>query len=97
MAVNNDYNCIVFDVNKSGSKEALWNDVATFLRLAQAQENICVVRTEILDSVIAVEYQHDESIEGWGCDNPRWITNDEWENIISEREFNDKKEELNED
>lgn len=80
-----EYNSFVFSIEHYNTVDDMWKDIISFIRIAQKQDLICVIRTEITDEVIVVEYEHDESIESWGVSNPYWITQDEYCEIINQR------------
>lgn len=71
-------------------KEKLYNDLSLFLKLALEQDNVCVVTKED-DNIISVQYEHDEGSDAWGCDNPYWISEEEWE-LVQDFRKNKSKE-----
>lgn len=58
----------------------LFNVVGKVLEILLKQEHICTVRDDD-NGIIIIRHEHDESKEFWGCDNPYWITADEWEKV----------------
>lgn len=91
-----EYNTIIFSKDRTPNKTSkeMWDEISSFLNIAQQQEYVCVIRTEIPDEIIAIDFQHDEnSSTPFGCCNPRWVTYEEWDNILTNRCFEEEEEE----
>lgn len=64
------------------ARNAMWNDVAVFLRMLTKNDNIAVVYDDDVD-IIIVQYEHNNKADDWGGYNPQWIDEDEYDDFIA--------------
>ena len=81
-------NSVVFTDDAYNTDVYLWNDVARFLSLLMQNGYIAVVRKDE-EGIFVVEYEHDETWEPWGCDNPRWINEEDYYEFECFKESNE--------
>ncbi len=84
-------NEIVFSRGKDETKEELFQRVGEQLKLLLEAGYIAVVRYDEPGlGIIAISFEHDDTIESWGCVQPMWVTPEEAEKIVDMRERNEK-------
>lgn len=86
-------NQIVFDVENYGKDEnKMWVDIANQLKTLINNKYVCKV-CDADCGLVAIEYEHDNSLTGYGTPELHWITADEFWNIESAREGNEEQKE----
>ena len=67
--------------------DKLFQKVGEVLEILLKEQQICTVRDDDT-GIIIIRHEHDENHDAWGCDNPYWITDEEYEIIEWERWHN---------
>lgn len=67
------------------NKDEMWNDIRDFMRMLMKNHQVCVIYDEGV--VVVVEYEHNESIEVFGCERPVWLSSDECE-LVEDYRYN---------
>ena len=66
---------------------SMWNDISTTLQILLKNNNICTINQEDF-GIVVIKYDHDETVGDtpYGVPNPLWVTWEEEEKIMLERE-----------
>jgi len=86
--VEKNYEKMVFTPNHFDSeedREAMWDDILTFIQVLMRQNMIATIRQEERD-IIIVEYENNERLNPFGCANPYWMTEEEYFDFIDNNE-----------
>ena len=85
---------ITFAKKDKETKEELFQRVGTFLNMLLEEGYIAVVRYDEPGlGIVVIEFEHDEGLEYWGCNNPMWITSEEADEIWARRSKDEETEE----
>jgi hypothetical protein len=80
-------NEIVFSRGKDETKEELFQRVGEQLKLLLEAGYLAVVRYDEPGlGIVAIDFEHDDTFESWGCVQPMWVTPEEAEEILDMRE-----------
>lgn len=81
-------NSLVFTTDAYKSESYMWEDIARFLSTLMANEYIATIRRDE-EGIFVIDYEHDESYDAWGCENPYWMTSDDHYDFECFKEAND--------
>lgn len=85
---------IVFNRDNYNSTEELFETVSKQLNILLNAGYLAVVRYDAADpslGVVCIDFEHDETADSWGVYNPYWLTENEMDMIVCERENNSQE------
>ena len=88
--MENKYNEIVlsrdafekFTTDIGEQRQLLWEKVTQTIYTLTLFDYICVVYDDDID-VIVIQFEHNENKEYYGIPNPKWISEDEYEEFLN--------------
>lgn len=71
-----------------GNREEMYKDIARQLEMLMRNEYLCKVKAETID-IVTIEFEHDESVDPWGCPYLVWLNQEELERLEDDRITNE--------
>lgn len=80
-----DVNEMVFCRGNYNDDKEFWGYIAMFLQELMRNDYVATIMQDEV-GIIAINYEHNERVDAWGCKNPYWLTEEEYLSINAEEE-----------